>query len=141
MSVPDLERTAYTVECFLNALRLDDSHERTVTEEWLVRWLAGRGHKKGDCIIYSKSMIDCYSGGKVVRSFPVPQANQPRTIWCDGNKISVIDGEEYLSTGKLVMLGTAGLMLTLPGLAAADAAARKKEGDGGGNSNNNNNNS
>ena len=117
MSTPDLERTAYTVECFLNALRMNDGSPRTAIEEWLVRWLAGATHKRGDCAVYGKSMIDCYSGDKVVKSFAVPEVTQPRTIWCDGSKLSVIDGEEFLSTGKLVMLGMAGLVLTMPGMA------------------------
>ncbi len=140
VNMPDLERTAYTVECFLNALRMNDGPARTAIEEWLVRWLTGTSHRKGDCVVYGKSMIDCYSGGNVVKSFSVPEVTQPRTIWCDGSKISVIDGEEFLSTGKLVMLGMAGLVLTLPGMAAAETAARRKENDSGGNSNNNDNN-
>ena len=41
MNTNDLQRTAYTVECFLNALRLEDGPERTPLEETLVRWLAG----------------------------------------------------------------------------------------------------
>ena len=143
MSTTNLERTAYTVECFLNSLRLNDGPARTAIEEWLTRWLADGTRKSGDCAIYGKSTIDCYSDNKVVKSFAVPEVTQPRTIWCDGSKLSVIDGEEFLGTGKLVMLGVAGLVLTMPGVAAADAAARRKQNDGdggGGNSNNNNNN-
>ncbi len=41
MNAPELQRTAYTVECFLNALRLDDGPARTAIEEWLVRWHTG----------------------------------------------------------------------------------------------------
>ena len=137
MSTPDLERTAYTVECFLNALRLEDGQARTAIEEWLVRWLAGPVRRKGDCVIYRKSSIDCYSSGKVAKSFAVPDVTQTRTIWCDGSKLSVIDGEEFVSKGTLVMLGAAGLMLTLPGVSTAQV---KKARDSGGNSNNNNNN-
>ena len=137
MRAPDLQRIAYTVECFLNALRLEDGAERTSIEEWLVRWLANPARRKADCVIYSKSRIDCYCGRKVEKSFAVPAATQPRTIWCDGNKLSVIDGEEFISKGALVMLGASGLMLTMPGVVAADA---RKKRDSGGNSNNNNNN-
>ena len=39
MATPDLERTAFTVECFLNALSLDDGPARTAVEEQLVCWL------------------------------------------------------------------------------------------------------
>ena len=140
MNAPELQRTAYTVECFLNALRLDDGPARTAIEEWLVRWLAGASHRKGDCAIYRKSGIDCYSGGKVVNSFAIPEVTQARTLWCDGSKLSVIDGDEYLSSGKLVMLGVAGLVLTMPGVAAAEAATRKKDDQRSSNNNNNNNN-
>ena len=37
MNTRNLERTAYTVECFLNSLRFPDGPPRTVIEEWLVR--------------------------------------------------------------------------------------------------------
>ncbi|MBK7425116.1 MAG: hypothetical protein IPJ48_19685 [Propionivibrio sp.] len=40
MNALELQRTAYTVECFLNALCLDYGPARTVIEEWLVRWPA-----------------------------------------------------------------------------------------------------
>jgi hypothetical protein len=137
---PDLERTAYSIECFLNALRINDGPERTSTEEWLVRWLTGSSHKQGDCVLYRKSRIECLSGGKVVKSFAVPEVKQSRTIWCDGNKLSVIDGEEFTGTGKLVMLGTAGLLLAMPGMVAASTTGGKKDKNTGENSNNNNNN-
>ena len=140
MNTRNLERTAYTVECFLNSLRFPDGPPRTVIEEWLVRWLADAGRKKDDCVVYRKSLIDCMSGQRAVKSFPVPQIQQPRTIWCDGSRLSMIDGEAFFSAGKLVMLGTAGLVLTLPGAAAETGARRKQSDGGGGNSNNNNNN-
>lgn len=37
MSPDELARTAYTVECFLNALRLEDGRARTEVEARLVR--------------------------------------------------------------------------------------------------------
>lgn len=126
MSTPDLERTAHVVECFLNALRLDDGRDRTVNEEWLVRWLAARGHKKGDCVIYSTPAINCYSSGKVVKRFSVPEATQTQTVWCDGDTLSVIDGEAYRSTGQLLMLDSAGLILSMPGMAATEAETRSE---------------
>ena len=140
MSTPDLERIAFTVECFLNALSLDDGPARTATEEKLVRWLARPTRRKDDCLIYRKAGIDCYSAGKSIQRIELPGVTQPRTLWCDGSKLSAIDGVEQSSTGKLVMLGTAGLALALPGMAAEPGSAKKKESDGGGNSNNNNNN-
>ena len=40
MKPAELEKVAYTIECFLNALRLKDDPGRMAIEEWLVRWLA-----------------------------------------------------------------------------------------------------
>ena len=88
MNAPELQRTAYTVECFLNALRLDDGPARTAIEEWLVRWLAGAAHKKGDCVIYRKSSIDCYSGGKVVKSGPLLVEGECRQLNSSGDEIA-----------------------------------------------------
>ena len=126
MAAPDLQRCAYSVECFLNALRLVDGPERTAIEEWLVRWLSGPTHQKGDCVIYRQSALECYSGNRVVKNFPLPQVTQPRTLWCNGEKLSAIDAEEYVRRGNLVMLGTAGLLLTLPGAAAAETAGGRQ---------------
>ena len=135
MSTPDLERTAYTVECFLNALRLEDGLARTSIEECSVRWLAGSVRRKSDCVIYRASTIGCYSGGRVEKSFAVPRVAQTQTLWCDGRSLSVVDGEEFLRQGALIMRGTSGLMLTMPGMAAAGA---KEPRDSCGNSNHNN---
>ena len=140
MATPDLERTAFTVECFLNALSLDDGPARTAVEEQLVRWLVRADGRKDDCLIYRKSGVECFSGGKMVQRFELPEVKQARTLWCDGNTLSAIDGAEQAASGKLVMLGTAGLALTLAGMAAASTGERKKKDGGGGNSNNNNNN-
>ena len=143
MATPDLERIAFTVECYLNALSLDDGPARTTIEEKLVRWLVRPVRRQDDCLIYRKSGVECFSGGKMMQRVELPEVTQARTLWCDGNTLSAIDGAEQSSTGKLVMLGTAGLALALalPGMAMASDGSRKKQGDGGGgNSNNNNNN-
>ena len=64
MSTNDLQRTAYTVECFLNALRLEDGPTRTQVEEPLVRWLADSARGKQDHLIYQEGRITCHAGGK-----------------------------------------------------------------------------
>lgn len=119
MSKPDLERTAYTIECFFNALGIADGPERIADEEWIVRWLASIIRRQNDCIVYSQLVIDCYSGGKVVKSYAVPETTLGATIWSDGERLSKIDGEVFFKTGKLVMLGLDGLSLDLPGGTAA----------------------
>ena len=134
MNTNDLQRTAYTVECFLNALRLEDGPARTQIEEPLVRWLADGARGKHDHLIYQQGRITCHAGGKVVQGFDVPQARQIQTLWCNGAKLSAIDGAAYSRDAQLVMLGTAGLFLTLPGQLPA------KERDKGRSNNNNNNN-
>ena len=134
MNTNDLQRTAYTVECFLNALRLEDGPARTQVEEPLVRWLADSARGKQDHLIYQEGRISCHAGGKVVQSYDVPQARQIQTLWCNGAKLSAIDSTAYSRNAQLVMLGTAGLFLTLPGQLPA------KERDKGRSSNNNNNN-
>lgn len=136
MSTNDLQRTAYTVECFLNALRLEDGPERTQLEETLVRWLADGARGKQDHLIYQEGRISCQAGGKTVQSFDLPQARQIQTLWCNGAKLSAIDGEAYSRGAQLVMLGTAGLFLTLPG----QVAAKDKRRSSNNNNNNNNNN-
>ena len=59
---------------------------------------------------------------------------QTQTLWCDGRSLSVVDGEEFLRQGALIMRGTSGLMLTMPGMAADGA---KEPRDSCGNSNHN----
>lgn len=120
MTRPDLERTAYTVECFFNALRLNDGAERTHVETILTRWLAGPAHREDEFLIYSNSKIECRSRGKEYNTYEVPKANQDKTIWCDGSSIAIIDGEEFRNNGKLVMLGIDGLDLSLPPAAAPE---------------------
>ncbi|MDQ1260717.1 MAG: hypothetical protein QG643_2543, partial [Pseudomonadota bacterium] len=138
MNTIDLQRTAYTVECFLNALRLEDGPARTQVEEPLVRWLADSARGKKDHLIYQEGRITCHAEGKVVQSYDVPQARQIQTLWCNSAKLSAIDGAAYSRNAQLVMLGTAGLFLTLPGQAAAKDA--KDKGRNSNNNNNNNNN-
>lgn len=140
MSTNDLQRTAYTVECFLNALRLEDGPERTQLEETLVRWLADAARGKQDHLIYQEGRISCQAGGKAVQSFDTPQARQIQTLWCNGAKLSAIDGAAYSRDAQLVMLGTAGLFLTLPGQVAAKDAKDKRRSSNNNNNNNNNNN-
>lgn len=130
MSRPDLERTAYTVECFLNALRLIDGPERTKLEAILTRWLAAPGHREDEFVIFSAGRIECRSRGKEYNTFKVPEARQDKTIWCDGSHIAIVDGDEFWSTGKLVMQGMDGLDLSLPQASAVDLAAVAQEGVG-----------
>ena len=131
MSTKDLQRTAYTVECFLNALRLEDGNDRTEVEEALVRWLLDGARHKDDHLIYQDQTVYCYSRGHVTQSFAMPLARQKQTLWCNANKLSSIDGAAFNDNGKLVMLGTAGLMLGMPGLVAAqqDATTAQDERD------------
>ena len=138
MTPQDLQRAAYTVECLLNALRLEDSPQRTEIEESLVRWLTDKARLKEDHLIYQQGSIACYSQGRVVKTVALPQAKQVQTIWCNAAKLSTIDGAAFSRNGQLVMLGTAGLLLAMPGMVAAketkDAKSEKRS------SNNNNNN-
>ncbi|MEI7611370.1 MAG: hypothetical protein WCK63_00605 [Betaproteobacteria bacterium] len=127
MSRPDLERTAYTVECFLNALRLNDGHERTKLEAILTRWLAAPGHREDEFVIYSDGRVECRSRGKEYNTFKVPEARQDKTIWCDGSHISIVDGEEFWSTGKLRMLGKEGLDISLPTKDIVDTVVKQNE--------------
>lgn len=128
----NLQRIAYTVECFLNALRVEDGPVRTRVEEPLVRWLSDGIRSAKDHLIYQPGRIDCYSGKRVVQSFDVAQADQSQTLWCDGKKLSIIDPAAFARDMQLVMLGTAGLQL--------HAASRNWEIGLGWSSNNNNNN-
>lgn len=129
----NLQRIAYTVECFLNALHLEDGPARTRIEEALVRWLGDGIRSSKDHLIYQQHRIECYSGKRVVQSFDVPQADQSQTLWCDGKKLSIIDPAAFTRDMQLVMLGTAGLQLNI--------ASRNWEiGVGWSNNNNNNNN-
>ena len=139
MNAQDLQRTAYTVECFMNALRLEDGNDRTEVEEALVRWLLDDSREKNDHLIYQDQGIACYSRNHVTQSFAVPLARQKQTIWCNASKLSSIDGSAFNDSGKLVMLGTAGLLLGMPGLVPAQDAKDKKRSSNNNNNNNNNN--
>ena len=128
MTRPDLERTAFTVECFLNALRLNDGAERTHVEAILTRWLAGPAHREDEFLVYSNLKIECRSRGKEYNTFEVPQAELDKTVWCNGSQIEIIDGEEFRNNGKLVMLGIAGLDFSLPVAAATTATVENGVG-------------
>jgi hypothetical protein len=130
MSKPDIERTAYTIECFLNALRMSDGPERTRIEVGIVRWLASTVRGKEDCVVFSKSVIDCFNRGKNLKSYDVPEVSLGKAIWCDGTRISEIDREEYLSSGKLIKLGMGDLDLTMPAPSAAPPVASTQASDG-----------
>lgn len=140
MTPQDLQRTAYTVECFLNALRLEDGSERTEVEEALVHWLLSAARQEDDHLIYQDSTITCYSQQRATQSFLVSQARQTQTIWCNAHKISLVDSTALSTQGKLVMLGTGGLAFTMPGILMAEEEKNKKRSSNNNNNNNNNNN-
>ena len=139
MTTPDLQRTAYTVECFLNALRLEDSATRTALEESLVQWLAAPVRRKEDHLIYQANTISAYSQGRVLQQFAVALVRQTHTLWCNGAKISILDADAFARGGKLVMLGTTGLLMGMPG-SNPNAAAQERQRNSNNNNNNNNNN-
>jgi len=139
VSPQEIQRAAHTVECFLNALRLEDGPDRTRVEESLVKWLTSDQASKPHAI-YTRSNIHCYDGDQLARSFSLPAVSEPLTIWCDRKKLSVIDNRAYVSSGKVVMLGTAGLMLALPGSPEEEDPNRPGEAKQSNNNNNNNNN-
>ncbi|MBI2749545.1 MAG: hypothetical protein HYX43_09470 [Burkholderiales bacterium] len=138
MKAQDLQRTAYTVECFLNALRLEDGNDRTEVEEALVRWLLDDTREKDDHLIYRDQTVSCYSRGHVIQNFAVPLARQKQTIWCNAAKLSTIDGAAFNDNGKLIMLGTAGLLLGMPGAVPAQTAKERQRSSNNNNNNNNN---
>jgi hypothetical protein len=140
MTPQDLQRTAYTVECFLNALRLDDGPARTELEETLVRWLLDAARLKDDHLIYQQGTVSCHSRGHVTESYPVAPARQTQTIWCNAAKLSAIDTDAFSRNAQLVMLGTGGLLLAMPGTAAAAVPKDKQRSSNNNNNNNNNNN-
>lgn len=154
MNPLDLERTACTVENFLNALRLPDGATRTQIESALVQWLAADPRAKQRYVIYQHGKIDCFTRQPnglplppVVRSFAVPaDVQETRVLWCDSRKLSVLNPIEWTKKGLPLFLGTAGLLLTLPGIppSFADMPPQRKEGGGevsySNNNNNNNNN-
>ena len=137
MTTPDLQRTAYTVECFLNALRLEDSATRTALEESLVQWLAAPVRRKEDHLIYQANTISAYSQGRVLQQFAVALARQTHTLWCNGAKLSILDADAFARSGQRVMLGTSGLLLGMPG--SNPAAVRETPRNSNNNKNNNNN--
>ncbi len=119
MAPDKLARIAYTVECFLNALRLDDGRGRTEIEERLVKWLS-RPENKAGYAVYCDGNIFCHTGkegSRAIDTIPVPAASRQQAVWCNHKKLSEINADSYAGTGKLVMLGTAALFLTLPGSA------------------------
>ena len=122
MRPQDLQRTAHTVECFLNALRLEDCSARTELEETLLRWLVDAARLGEDHLIYEDGAVSCYSRGHVTAYYEVPLAVQEKTLWCSATNLSVIDGPAFSHNAQLVMRGTAGLVLTLPGPGAASYA-------------------
>lgn len=114
MSKPDLERAAHTVECFMNALRVPDGPKRTAVEEMLTRWLGGPVRGKTDCIVYHAAKVDCYLGGRPMKTYELPGVAELRTIWSDGTHIIVIDGEAFRSTRSLIALEDQELDFSMP---------------------------
>ncbi len=133
MAVQPLMQTAFTVERFLDAARIDDGRQRTQMEEWLTQWLAAT---RGGYAVYHRGNVYCYEqGGAVARSFSMA-AQRQQPIWCDGKKLSLLDEQAYLERGALVMLGTAGLL----GSGASRAEYGVEVSSNNNNNNNNNNN-
>ena len=127
MGPQELERIAYTVECFLNALRVHDGSERTEIEEKLVNWFA-RDAGKERYAVYNLGSIYCYAkGNKVEQSFSLTGVKEGTTVWCDGRKVSLIDTAVYEKAGRVVLLGAAGLLMTMPGTGAAAAQTRTQK--------------
>lgn len=93
--------------------------------------------------IYQDGSVFCYLHGTMGKSFALAGLVQGRTLWCDGSKISCIDGQAFRSAGTLVMLGSAGLIMTMPGTAGAHpkqgGAEFEMSFDASDNNNNNNN--
>ena len=139
MTPQDLQRAAYTIECFLNALRLEDGPARTDLEETLVRWLVDAARLQDDHLIYQQGAVSCHSRGHSTATYPVALARQPQTIWCNAAKLSAIDSDAFSRNAQLVMLGTGGLMLAMPGAAAATGPKDKQRSSNNNNNNNNNN--
>jgi len=145
MGPQELERIAYSVECFLNALRVHDGRARTAVEERLVQWLARDGGK-GGYAVYNLGQVRCFTAdGKERLALPLPEVKDGRTLYCDERRISLLDTPAWEKGGKLAMLGAAGLIMTMPGTgAAATRAGAGTSSSGGGiefsNNNNNNNN-
>ncbi len=110
----NLKRTAQTVELFLNALRLPDEPARTEVEEALVRWLVDGPRMQEDHLIYQQYTISCHSRGHITAYYDVLRADQTKTLWCNGRKLSAIDATAFNQNVQLVMLGTEGLDFTLP---------------------------
>lgn len=137
MKSADLVRTAYTVECFLNALRVADGRERTSTEASLVNWLGDEKNREG-YVVYHEGNLFHHRGRVITHQAALPQATLKRTLWCNGKKLSIIDGIAYTDNGRLLMLGTAGLILSMPG--SGNAASKKEQRSSNNNNNNNNNN-
>ena len=114
MHPQDLQHTAHTVECFLNALRLEDGPARTELEETLVLWLVDAARLEDDHLVYEACAISCYSRGHVTAYYEVPLARQEMTLWCSAKKLSEIDGTAFSQHAQLVMRGTGRLVLSLP---------------------------
>jgi len=115
MNPGETEKIAYTVECFLNATRMPDGPERVKHEAWLVNWFLVQSGRKVYAI-FRKGQVSCHEpGGGVANSFRLVGAKEVRLLWCDGRKISALDEAAYSRNGSLVRLGSAGLLLTLPG--------------------------
>lgn len=136
MLPPDLQSTAYTVECFLNALRLEDGSERTELEETLVYWLMDAARLKDDHLIYQDGAVSCYSRGHLTAHYPVSMSSQTQTLWCNATKLSVIDGSAFSQSAQLVMLGTGGLLLAMPGNSGAVDVAKDRQRSSKNNNNN-----
>ncbi len=56
----ELERYAYGIECFLNALRVPDCRIRTEIEEWIVKWLVGASGGGKHAIHHQSSIKKLY---------------------------------------------------------------------------------
>lgn len=114
MRPQDLQRTAHTVECFLNALRLEDGPARTELEETLVLWLVDAARLEDDHLVYEACGISCYSRGHVTAYYEVPLACLEKTLWCSAKKLSEIDSLAFSQHAQLIMRGTGDLVLSLP---------------------------
>ena len=139
MSATAAERIAYTVECFFNAARIEDSAERTGLEQKVCQCLLDHDKGKPFAVLHRQALFLYRDALSPPVSYAAPQADGP-SVWTDGKKISRLDPVQYQGAQSVILLGAAGLVLTMPGLSQAEQKKAGVEYSGGVSSNNNNNN-
>ncbi len=138
MGKMNLASVAQNVERFMNLLEIADDAKRTAIEQRVVSQIAAAQDQK-PYLVYSNGTLSHYQNGTLLQTYQIEGASN-RVLHCDGEKISILDRDAYLSGSNVVIIGTVAASVVAGAAIAAANGRRNENSTSVGMSSNNNNN-